>query len=493
MVDSFGDQPPSNPYLGQSQRFWPRLSWSDNIHIVKACTTEADQPLVAIGGSLKLEVFEMMPNEIGGISFRSLASYLIGSKPTSIAWSPACRSPYQTESGSEAWRIELLVTASDQTVRLLTSFGPEGEDSNQIRLGKTSGIVTSLDWCSAEGYHRFAASAEANGTLTLWDLSTISDFSSRSEGGEVEKRGDSESSTITKVVHFGEPLQSVSFHPKLARMILISSTNGVIRLVDWLSSLSNDKVPQPTSPSIQGQQANQRLVLKTALTLRSPSSLSSSITRGLESKGNVSWQIQDPNMIGGSMQARWMIWNLTKYNGGNPILSGSTDLIPSSTDTRSSSSSSQKDQETYQGGFRWCPTNPHLFTTFNNHPPTNQTANKPFENSNPPVDNHHRLSSSKDRSAQIRIYDSSHPNAPRSVTVSDLLTTDKAKDLVNRPPNLTTSSFQRSSNQQRSTTTSSEAGSIYDVDWIRGLGTDTLGVALANHLVLVPAYGEGAV
>lgn len=97
----------------------------------------------------------LLPQE-GFTEFQTLARFSLGSSTTSMSFSRSSFSPsLHPETNQWHFKIELVVSTSDNTIRILSSTGSE----EMMTLGSTESKCNDVSWSEAEGYENFIAAA----------------------------------------------------------------------------------------------------------------------------------------------------------------------------------------------------------------------------------------------------------------------------------------------------------------------------------------------
>ncbi|KDQ12324.1 hypothetical protein BOTBODRAFT_34611 [Botryobasidium botryosum FD-172 SS1] len=333
------------------------------ISAIRACTNEKALDLVAVGGETWVEVLQRDATQPYP-SFKVLATFLIGSKVTSIAWSPRTASP---ASAPGAWFLELVVTGADGTLRLLAESATAGAEVYPFGGGLSGhrGRINDICFCNS---YRYIATAGDDKLCIVWDLDPPGTgnhgkepppTASRSPSPLSSESDEQRSDPVAYPITFSHPLHTVSSHSANARSIMVSDSRGTVSVINWTELVQD----QSTADGWRGHRV---------VELVDPRALADGLT-GLSNTwgGGASWKQDDENVFGATYGSRWVAWNLRQLQGGKPFMSGEGHL---------------------EGGhrFRWCPTNPHLFAI---------STSSPLPG------------------ALIKVYHTSFPHAPRAYRI----------------------------------------------------------------------------
>ncbi|KAJ7632334.1 WD40-repeat-containing domain protein [Roridomyces roridus] len=295
------------------------LDVGSNIHALQAARSEDAIGLVAIGTDHSLEVVIIVERTI-----KSIASFHIGSRVTSLTFSPRTVSP----SFSDDWFIELAVASADFGLHLLTQSRNGDQEIYRFGAGLSGhhGRVNDITFCGGKGEDsiRYLATVGDDKMLMVWDLYP--------GPGIVDSSGVLGSSSppprlqpTAYVIAFPHPLTTVSAHPSSSKEFLVSDARGCLFLTDWRS---ND------------EDEDWRMI-----ELIEPHALSSM---------NPAIPGDNSDIIGAVYSSRYSLWDISRLQGGKPV-TGPT--FP-------------------QGGhrFRWCPTIPEHFAISTQSPSKGATV-----------------------------------------------------------------------------------------------------------------------
>ncbi|WFC99407.1 hypothetical protein MYAM1_002151 [Malassezia yamatoensis] len=247
-----------------------------------------------------------------------------------------------------------LVSDSDQGV-IVTS------------VGKVPGASAVLDiaWSNASGYEQYLATACSDNSIQLWDLEPAN-------GG----------TPIYRTLMVSAPVQTVAFHPRLPKLLLVVDASGIGRFIDWFASFA------PGSHKLQ-----------TAASFHEAKSVAANITQGVQSLGQAAWQAQDFNIVGAVFGSRWSIWNVAADNSKTAQLQ-----VSGTTGTH---------VQPGHSFFAFANTNSRLFAVANQALTHTQLAStRSLANG---TDLHSRATADSD--STIQVIDLAFPQSPRTIAV----------------------------------------------------------------------------
>ncbi|WFD28072.1 hypothetical protein MNAN1_003080 [Malassezia nana] len=304
---------------------------------------------------MALEIFEVQgQEEPPNLTLKPVTSFFVGSRVCSAAWSPSTA----YEGDNKEWRLDIVVATELMELRLLEAYGPDGS-STQRKLGDTHARINDLVWCPTPGYESFVVAGTASGVVQVWNL----------ESNETDS---TELAASCKQLYLDSSVLSVSFHPRIPKLLFTLESSGVGRMIDWLASDEE---------------------LRTVVTFYEPYTLGAHTTQLTEAQGAGAWQSQDSDIMGALLGSRWCVWNVSE---GNPVEVASGVL-------HSGVHSSHE-----SGGFRFCPTNSRLFALYTSSVPSQVLSRTGFQASSS------RLT---DNSAAVYVVDSALPTSARPVDV----------------------------------------------------------------------------
>ncbi|KAJ7098179.1 hypothetical protein B0H15DRAFT_772575 [Mycena belliarum] len=295
---------------------------ASDIYVLQAAHTDDAPDLVALGTDHSVQVLVIADRT-------SIASFHIGSRITSIAFSPRSVSP----SCSDDWLVELAAASADFGLHLLTKL-PESDETVFAFGGGLSGHhgrVNDMAFCGGRGADsfRYVATVSDDKMLMVWDLyPTVDTSSNRTSPDSLGLSGSSSPpprlQPTAYVIAFPHPLNTVDSHPSSSKEFLVADARGSIFLTDWRSD-----------PDDSGFES-WRLV-----ELVEPYALAATSTGLSIQGGSAAWRRDNPDIVGAVYGSRYSLWDISRLQGGKPT-SGTT--FP-------------------QGGhrFRWCPTFPEYF------------------------------------------------------------------------------------------------------------------------------------
>ncbi|WFD43500.1 hypothetical protein MPSI1_002162 [Malassezia psittaci] len=293
------------------------------------------------------------------LSFRQINSYLIGSAISALAFSPG--SQYGEQDGVH--KIEMVIAVGND-IQLVS-------DSDQgvavTTVGKIPGtrVVLDIAWSSAPGYEQYLATACSDNSLQLWDLEPA-------QGG----------APVYRTLMVKEPVQTVAFHPRLPKLLLVVDASGTGRFIDWFASFA------PGSHKLQ-----------TAASFSEAKAVAANFTQGVQSLGQAAWQAQNPDLVGAVFGSRWSIWNVAADNSMAAQLQ-----VSGKTGTH---------VQPGHGFFAFATTNSRLFSVANQTLSHAQLAStRSLANG---LDLHSRATADSD--STIQIIDLAFPQSPRTIAV----------------------------------------------------------------------------
>ncbi|KAF7304767.1 DEAD-box protein abstrakt [Mycena kentingensis (nom. inval.)] len=286
------------------------MELGSEVFVIRASQNEASQDLIALGTSHSVEVFSIDQNK-----FTPVAAFHVGQRITAIAFSPRSVSPIRSQ---DDWVIELVAASSNFGLHLLTKT-PMLDESVYSFGGGLSGhhaCVNDIAFCGGLGEDsaRFVATVSNDKLLFVWDLdpSPASPKSSPSLSMSPER-----AQPTAYTIAFRHALHSVCSHRSSSREFVVADARGSIFLTDWRSD--------PDEADIDSWRQ---------VELVDPHALATSTILG----GSASWRIDNPDIVGAVFGSRYSIWDISKLQGGKPLLSG---VCQEGSDR-----------------FRWCPTLP---------------------------------------------------------------------------------------------------------------------------------------
>ncbi|WFD20294.1 RNA helicase [Malassezia caprae] len=311
--------------------------------------------LVLLAAGMSVQVFEIRgQQEPPALTLKPVTSFFVGSRVQSAAWSPS--TAYDADGEGKEWRLDIVVATDLMELRLLEAYGPDGS-STQRKLGDTHAHINDLAWCPASGYESYVVAGTASGTVQVWNL-------------EPE---DTDAAASCKPLYLDSSVLSVSFHPRVPKLLFTLESSGVGRMVDWLAS---------------GDE------LRTTATFYEPSALGAHTTQLTEAQGAGAWQSQDSDIVGALLGTRWCVWNV---NESTPKALA--------TGTMHSGGGAHE-----SGGLRFCATNSRLFALYTSSVPSQVLSRTGFPAGSS------RLTSD---AAAVYVVDSAFPTSPRPVHVHD--------------------------------------------------------------------------
>ncbi|KAF8497127.1 hypothetical protein F5888DRAFT_1700556 [Russula emetica] len=315
------------------------------IHVVRACDNADAPDLVAIGGENSVSVLL-----ITDTSADLVASFPLGSRITTLAWSPRAVSP----SSSDQWFIELTAASSNFGLHLLTKTPDVDEDIFPFGGGLSGhhGLVSDMTFCGGptDDIARYVATVSDDKMLMVWDLRPNVDIPSRpqsrsrsrslsppSPSGASSLNAASSSSTRLQptayVISFPHALSSVCAHASTTKDLLVADVRGSLALIDWRSDPSH-------------AQADAAWHHPRVIELAAPRAVAGGAAAF---PASAAWQQANPDIIGAVHRSRFSLWDLSKLHGGKPTLSGAS--FPEGAHR-----------------FRWCPTYPEYFAISTRNP-----------------------------------------------------------------------------------------------------------------------------
>ncbi|EMD34509.1 hypothetical protein CERSUDRAFT_159048 [Gelatoporia subvermispora B] len=311
-----------------------RHNHNSDVFCVRACYHDDAADLVAIGGAHSVEVLLTTPT-----SSQVIANFHLGTRITTLAWSPGSTSPSITDD----WSIELTCAGADFGLYLLSKSSASAEDVFAFGGGLSGhhGKVSDMAFCGgqSEDSTRYVATVSDDKMLMVWDLSPSVDVVPPPSPG---RERSSASSTAPRaqptayVIRFPHPLTTVASHPSTSKEFLVADCRGSVFLIDWRAD--PDENPQDSWRN------------SSIVELVEPRALADAAT-GLSNKWSaaVAWSRGSPDIIGAVYGSRFALWDLLHLRGGKPHVTGTT--FP-------------------EGGnqFRWCPTYPEYFAISANAP-----------------------------------------------------------------------------------------------------------------------------
>lgn len=368
-------------------------------------------------------------NEEASLTFVPVTSFFLGCETTAAAWSPGTSYMGGIKSSNEdekSWRLDVVVATETNELRLLQAYGPELDTSNRL-LGETHGAVTDVAWCPASGYESYVATAGEDGVIQLWNLEPQAESEFPMEDGAEDAAA--AAGPTCRALYLDCAVLSLSFHPKVPKLLLAIESSGVGHLIDWLAS--HDEV-------------------RITASFHDPVTLGMSMTQRMDMQGAGAWQMQDSDIVGALLGPRWGVWNIS--NGSSaPVAQGSLRGV----------------DETCHGGFRFCPTNSRLFAIYVSSVPGHILAQSGYTTG---------AVSKGQTAATVQVFDSAFPATPRALDVY------KQAPFQSHKVSLETTG-------RSSTTTLPAAYGVSSVDWLpRRVGSyDVLLVAVGCQLLPIPA------
>ncbi|KAJ7191074.1 hypothetical protein GGX14DRAFT_481964 [Mycena pura] len=289
-----------------------------DIHVVQSAKHDDAADLIALGTDHSVEILLVADQ-----TFKTVASFHIGQRITSLTFSPRTASP----SCSDDWLIELVAASANFGLHLLTKLPNSIETIFAFGGGLSGhhGRVNDMTFCGGRGEDsaRYVATVSDDKLLFVWDLYPTSAPSS--ESLEVSSSPPPRPQPTAYTIAFPHPLSTVCSHSASSREFLVSDARGSIFLTDWRSD------PDETDFD------SWRLVELVEPFALAASSRGTSVHGG----GSVAWRRDNPDIVGAVYGSRYSIWDLSKLQGGKPVTGTS---FPQSGHR-----------------FRWCPTIPDYF------------------------------------------------------------------------------------------------------------------------------------
>lgn len=309
---------------------------------------------------MSVQVFEIRgQQDPPALSLQPVTSFFVGSRVRSAAWSPSTAYDTDNEDGNKEWRLDIVVATELKELHLLEAYGPAGS-STQRKLGDTHACVNDLAWCSASGYESFVVAGTTTGVVQVWNL-------------EPEEAESPELAASCKSLYLDSAVLSVSFHPRVPKLLFALESSGVGRMIDWLAS---------------GDE------LRTTATFYEPTTLGAHTTQLIEAQGAGAWQSHDSDIVGALLGSRWCVWNVSE-SAPMAVASG---VMHSGAGAGAHAS----------GGLRFSATNSRLFALYTSSVPSQVLSRTGFPTS---------IGQLTSDSAAVYVVDSAFPTSPRPIHV----------------------------------------------------------------------------
>ncbi|EAU88287.2 hypothetical protein CC1G_11765 [Coprinopsis cinerea okayama7 len=302
-------------------------NFQTDIYAFRACHNDDAQDLVAIGGLHSVEVLQLNKTEV-----KPIASFHLGSRVTSIAWSSSTVSP----SKSDSWSLELAVATDDYGLHLLTKSSTDREYVFPFGGGLSGhhGIINDMTFCGGwtEDSSRYVATVSDDKMLMVWDLRPpkIPNVNTTHDEDEDDMSPPPRPQPTALVIPFPHPLVSISSHPLTSKEFLVSDCRGSVFMTDWRLDSADLEM--------QSNFRHSNLV-----ELVDPAALAAAcVGQSQRWTGSVGWRSDSLDIVGGVFGNRFAIWDLANLRGGKPVVTS---------------------QGVIDGGhkFRWCKTYPEHF------------------------------------------------------------------------------------------------------------------------------------
>ncbi|WFD24175.1 RNA helicase [Malassezia equina] len=267
----------------EEESSWKRLKRSEG-RVARGSTNQDGIAMPGIGPprratGMSVQVFEIRgQQDPPALSLQPVTSFFVGSRVRSAAWSPSTAYDTDNEDGNKEWRLDIVVATDLKELHLLEAYGPAGS-STQRKLGDTYASVNDLAWCPASGYESFVVAGTATGVVQVWNL-------------EPEEAESTELAASCKSLYLDSAVLSVSFHPRVPKLLFALESSGVGRMIDWLAS---------------GDE------LRTTATFYEPTTLGAHTTQLMEAQGAGAWQSHDSEIVGALLGSRCPLTNWLPY------------------------------------------------------------------------------------------------------------------------------------------------------------------------------------
>ncbi|KAI0317750.1 hypothetical protein OF83DRAFT_1083385 [Amylostereum chailletii] len=294
-----------------------RYEYTSPVRVLEACHNPDACDLIALGGDNSVDVVQIGPNACS-----LLASFHLGTRVTAIAWSSRSLSP----ATSEPVLLELAAATADFGLHLLTKSG----SSDPVTFAFGGGLsghhapVTAMAFCGGPSSpsvssvapstsaptDRYVATVSDDKMLMVWDLYPALDIPSvlASASPTTSATPMSFSTDYTRpqptayATPFPHPLTAVTAHPSSAKDLLVADARGAIYLVDWRSEVADADI------------GARRHVIE----LVEPRALADGAAPG----GSIAWARDNADLIGAAYGSRFVLWDISKLQGGKPALTG---------------------------------------------------------------------------------------------------------------------------------------------------------------------------